>query len=103
MESKSQFSNQALFEISDDPSDSVFSPTVEASVVTAFVRQVREFGNLFITFLKLYFQGRILILQNHILSFKLQMWEVVFLYLRVQIFLTRLAHGCPVGQCWPRK
>lgn len=102
MESKSQLSEQE-FGLESDLSSIPHSSSAESSVAVAFGQQLREFGCLFITFLKLYFQGRMLIMQNHILSFKLRMWEVVFLYLRVQIFLTRLAHGCPVGQCWPRK
>ena len=65
--------------------------------------QISEYGSLLVTFLKLYVQGRILMSQNYLLTCKLRMWDVVFLYLKVQIFFSRLAHGFPPGQCWPRK
>lgn len=62
-----------------------------------------EYGRLLLTFLKLYVQGRILMSQNYLLTCKLRMWDLAFFYMRVQIFLTRLVHGFPPGECWPRK
>jgi hypothetical protein len=29
------------------------------------------------------------------------MWDAVFLYFKIQIFLIRLSHGFPVNECWP--
>lgn len=68
-----------------------------------FGRQLPEYARLLGTFLKLYCQARLLMAQNYLLSCKLRAWEVVFLYLRVRIFFVRLAHGLPMGQCWPRE
>ncbi len=62
-----------------------------------------EYGSLFLTFMHLYFQGRILKVQNFILSCKLQMWELAFVYIKLQIFFVRLANGFPFEECWPRK
>ena len=62
-----------------------------------------EYGRLFLTFLHLYFQGRILVVQNFILSCKLQMWELAFVYIKLQIFFVRLSNGFPFEECWPRK
>jgi hypothetical protein len=62
-----------------------------------------EYGRLLLTFLMLYVQGRILMSQNYLLTCKLRMWDVAFFYMRVQIFLMRLVHGFPPGECWPRK
>jgi len=72
-------------------------------LVTHLGKHFVEFGRLFLTFLSLYFQGRILVAQNFVLSCKLQVWEVVFVYFKLQIFFVRLANGFPVSQCWPRK
>lgn len=68
-----------------------------------FGRHLPEYAGLLAAFLKLYWQGRALMARNYVLSCQLGLWEVVFLSLRIQIFLTRLAQGFPVGQCWPRK
>jgi hypothetical protein len=65
--------------------------------------QFLEYSGLLITFLKLFVEYRILVIKNSLLSWRLQMWEVTFLYLRVRIFFTRLVNGFPIGECWPRK
>jgi hypothetical protein len=75
----------------------------ESSPFTQLRAHVFEYGRLLVTFLNLYVQGRILMARNYVLSCKLRMWDAVFLYFKVQIFLTRLFHGMPVGECWPRK
>jgi hypothetical protein len=106
MECKSQLSEPDIFETESNPLSFGSLPEtnpIDSSVFRAFRRQLMEFGFLFVAFVKLYFQARFLMVQNYILNCKLRMWEAVFLYLRVQIFLTRLAQGIPVGQCWPRK
>jgi hypothetical protein len=76
---------------------------VEPSPLTQLRAHVLEYGRLLLTFFMLYLQGRILMARNYLLSCKLQMWNAVFLYFKIQIFFTRLVHGFPVGQCWPRK
>ncbi len=62
-----------------------------------------EYVRLYVTFFKLYFQGRMLIARNLALSGRLQMWEVRFFCLRTQVFLTRLVRGFPLADCWPRE
>ena len=87
-------------------SSTVQSLDSDASFVNALGRLGKhfvEYGSLFLTFLSLYFQGRILMVQNFILSCKLQMWELAFVYLKFQIFFVRLANGFPFDECWPRK
>ncbi len=94
------FTNQTSLSSSVQPLDS------DASFVAATGRLGKhfvEYGSLFLTFLSLYFQGRILMVQNFILSCKLQMWEVAFVYFKLQIFFVRLANGFPFDECWPRK
>lgn len=61
-----------------------------------------DYSGLYITFFKLYFQERILAGQNLLLSCKLRLWELAFMYVRLQIFLIRLARGFPISECWPR-
>lgn len=63
--------------------------------------RLREYVRLCLAFFKVYFEGRILVAQNLILTCRLQLWEITFLYLRIQIFLVRLARGFPVAECWP--
>jgi hypothetical protein len=75
----------------------------ESSPLPQLRAQFFEYGQLLMTFLKLYLQSRILMTQNYVLTCKLRMWDAVFFYMRVQIFLMRLAHGFPPGECWPRK
>jgi hypothetical protein len=60
-----------------------------------------DYGRLGLTLMKLYFQSRVLITQNFILSCRLRMWDAVLLYFKIQIFLIRLANGFPLGECWP--
>jgi hypothetical protein len=60
-----------------------------------------EYGRLALILAKLYFQGRMLIMQNFILSCRLRMWDVVFIYFKVQIFFVRLSYGFPIDECWP--
>lgn len=82
------------------------SPNIAPPLNVSFNRlwaKLLEHSGLLITFLKLYVEYRILVIKNSLLSWKLQMWEVTFLYLRVRIFLARLANGFPIGECWPRK
>ena len=60
-----------------------------------------EYAGLVATLAKLYFQSRVLMAQNYILSCRLRMWDAVFVYFKIQIFLVRLSYGYPLGQCWP--
>jgi hypothetical protein len=79
------------------------SAEVETSNLTRLQSLFWEYSSLLVTFVKLYFQGRILMAQNYVLACKLRMWDAVFLYMRVQIFLIRFSNGFPVGECWPRR
>jgi hypothetical protein len=63
--------------------------------------QFLEYGRLCLILAKLYFQSRVLIMQNLILTCRLRMWDAVFVYFKIQIFLIRLAHGFPLTECWP--
>jgi hypothetical protein len=60
-----------------------------------------EYAGLGATLAKLYFQSRVLMAQNFILSCRLRMWDAVFVYFKIQIFLIRLSYGCPLADCWP--
>jgi hypothetical protein len=60
-----------------------------------------EYGRLGLTLIKLYVQSRVLVAQNFILSCRLRIWDIVFLYFKIQIFLIRLSHGFPISVCWP--
>jgi len=60
-----------------------------------------EYGILFALFLKLYFQARLLMAQNFLLSCRLQFCELPLIYLKIEIFIVRLSLGVPLGQCWP--
>jgi hypothetical protein len=75
------------------------STAPNASLRSHFLEYVR----LAILFARLHCENRRIAAQNFLLSCKLQVWQVVFLYFRIQIFFIRLAHGLPVSQCWPRK
>jgi len=66
-------------------------------------RHVREYGRLMLLFMKLYYENRVIAAQNFILDFRLQAWEVVLVYFRIQIFLMRFSRGFPVSECWPRR
>jgi hypothetical protein len=100
MECQTQFIRQNL---PQPQSSSPLLNDVEFSPLASPGGHFLEYARLLVIFLKLYCQARILVVRNHLLSFKLQLWEVVFLYFRVRIFFTRLANGFPVGQCWPRE
>jgi hypothetical protein len=103
MQLNSRFSGQ---EAETYPAQAFFDSrdmVVESSPFTQLRAHVFEYGRLLLTFLNLYVQGRILMARNYVLSCKLRMWDTVFLYFKVQIFLTRLVRGMPVGECWPRK
>lgn len=105
MECQTRFIGRDLPTAATLPSEpsSPLSNDVEFSAPTRLGLHFLEYARLLVIFLKLYCQGRILVARNYILSRKLQLWEVVFLYYRVRIFFTRLANGFPVGQCWPRE
>lgn len=60
-----------------------------------------EYGRLGAILTKLYFQSRVLMAQNFILSCQLRMWDAVFVYFKIQIFLIRLSYGFPLHECWP--
>jgi hypothetical protein len=71
----------------------------------ALPRQLRthflEYGRLGLLLAKLYFEGRMLMAQNFILSCRLRMWDAVFIYFKIQIFFVRLSYGFPINECWP--
>lgn len=102
-----QFKSQLAGPETDTYSSEVFFDSQSTETAPSPLSQLRaqflDYGSLLVTFLKLYVQGRILMSQNYVLSCKLRMWDAVFLYMKVQIFFSRLAHGFPPGQCWPRK
>jgi hypothetical protein len=72
-------------------------PAIQKQLRSRFL----EYGSLILILMKLYFQGRMLMAQNYILSCRLRMWDAVFVYFKIQIFLIRLANGFPLDQCWP--
>jgi hypothetical protein len=60
-----------------------------------------ECGRLAITLIKLYSQSRALMMQNFVLNCRLRMWDVVFIYFKIQIFFIRLSYGFSLDECWP--
>src|SRR5215469_14322923 len=76
-----------------------FSPNLNPSLRSHLLEYVR----LLALFARLYCANRMIAAQNFVLSCKLQLWEMVFFSYKIQIFFTRLAYGCPVNQCWPRR
>ena len=74
------------------------SPALNATLRLRFW----EYFRLLALFIRLYYQNRIIAAQNFLLDFRLQLWEVVFVYFKIQIFLVRLSRGLPVNECWPR-
>jgi hypothetical protein len=99
------YSTQALSLSTNGTVQSLDTNAVAVSLIPTFARlamQVLEFGSLLALFLKLYFHARLLMAQNRILNFKLQLWEITFWCSKVQIFFIRLAHGFPLSECWPR-
>jgi hypothetical protein len=87
------------FEVSDAYPELNFSPAPNTSLRSHFLEYVR----LVILFARLHCENRRIAAQNFLLSCRLQLWQVAFVYFRIQIFCIRLAHGFPVSQCWPRK
>lgn len=76
---------------------------VAPAVPPSVQKHLWDYARLMAVFFMLYFQARILMAQNFILSCRLSLLELPLVYLKVQVFLTRLAQGFPVGQCWPGK
>lgn len=74
------------------------SSTPNANLRSHFLEYVRMVA----LFTRLYYENRLIAIQNFILSCKLQGWALVFLSYKVQIFFTRLAYGRPVSECWPK-
>jgi hypothetical protein len=68
---------------------------------TPVFNRYAEYLRLLGIFSKLYFQARLLIIQNFMLSCRLQLCELPLTYLKVEIFIVRLSLGIPIGQCWP--
>ena len=107
MEWKRWFSGSRQSEIEICPTQIVF-PFDNANVqsldtsIGRLGQQLLEYAQLATLFTKLYYQNRLIAAQNFILSCKLQVWALVFFTFKVQIFLTRLAGGCPVSECWPK-
>jgi hypothetical protein len=60
-----------------------------------------EYARLLAIFFKLYLQARLLMVQNWMLSFRLQLLDLPLVYLKFEIFLVRLSLGIPLSQCWP--
>ncbi len=104
---KSSFSGIGQSEIDVCPTQIVF-PFDNANVQSLDTsagrlgQQLREYTQLAAMFTKLYYQNRLIAAQNFLLSCKLQAWALAFLSLKVQIFFSRLAGGCPVSECWPK-
>ena len=71
------YSAQALSLSTNGTVQSLDTNAVAVSLIPTFARlaiQLLEFGNLLALFLKLYFHARLLMAQNRILNFKLQLW-----------------------------
>lgn len=64
-------------------------------------KRLWEYARLFAMLFKFYFQARLLMAQNYIMSCRLQLCELPLIYLKMQIFLFRLSLGLPLAQCWP--
>lgn len=62
---------------------------------------ISEYSRLGLILVKLYLQSRALMAQNFILSCRLRMWDAVFVYFKIQIFLIRMTYGFPLDECWP--
>lgn len=60
-----------------------------------------EYSRLILTLAKLYAQSRVLLAKNFLLSCKLRIWDAVFVYFKIQIFLIRLCYGFDLDECWP--
>lgn len=86
------------FEETDANRELGFSQVPDTSLRSHFL----EYFRLLALFVRLYYGNRKIAAQNAALNCKLQIWALVFFSCKVQIFLTRLACGFPVHQCWPR-
>jgi len=60
-----------------------------------------EYARLLAVFFKFYLQARLLMVQNWMLGFRLQLMELPLVYLKLEVFLVRLSLGLPLDQCWP--
>jgi hypothetical protein len=60
-----------------------------------------EYAHLLAVFFKFYLQARLLMVQNWMLGFRLQLMELPLVYLKLEVFFVRLSLGLPLGQCWP--
>lgn len=76
-------------------------PGGQRALLKRLWRNLPDYGRLVFILTKLYFQSRLLMIQNSILSCRLRMWDVVFVYFKIQIFLIRLSYGFPLDKCWP--
>jgi hypothetical protein len=73
----------------------------ERGFLNLFLRNLADYVRLSITLAKLYFQARMLMVQNYLLNCRLRMWDVVFVYFKIQIFFIRFSYGYPLHDCWP--
>ena len=107
MEWKPWFSGRKQTEIETLPAqiDFSFDSDVQSLDTTAgsLSRYLLEYIRMVALFTKLYYENRVIAAQNFILSCKLQVWALVFVSFKIEIFLTRLACGFPVSECWPRR
>jgi hypothetical protein len=108
MEWKPWFSGRKQKEIETLPAQIVFpfdQTDVQSLDTTAgrLGRLLLEYFRMMALFTRLYYENRVIAAQNFVLSCKLQVWALVFVSFKIQIFLTRLACGFPVGECWPRR
>lgn len=83
------------------PEQRELQPAESGSLLKRLRTHFLEYCRLGFTLMKLYIQSRILLTQNFILSCRLRMWDAVFVYFKIQIFIIRLANGFPLHQCWP--
>jgi hypothetical protein len=79
----------------------VFQFAGESSAPKRVGSRFGEYARLLAIFLKFYFQARVLMVQNWMLAWRLQLLELPLVYLKFEIFLIRLSQGFPIGECWP--
>jgi hypothetical protein len=107
MEWKPWFSGSKQVKIETLPAqiDFSFHSDVQSLDTTAVSlgRHLFEYIRMMALFTRLYYENRVIAAQNFVLSCKLQVWALVFVSFKIQIFLTRLACGFPVSECWPRR
>lgn len=63
--------------------------------------RLMQYARLLAIFFGLYFQARVLMVRNYILSWRLQLCELPLVYLKIEIFIVRLSVGLPLAECWP--